>query len=208
MIAVLEGFFAQLLSTADITGGVNLGVISTMFLLAMLSEVYIQVPFLIESVWLLVGYQSTMNGTAILNVAIIYLVASAGRQIVMLVMFREIGAINTSLSRLYASRIQKSKHYRRYAENKGLYEMKFLSVPSAALGMLTWLNGPIKFVLILKRRLRVLLLGTLFSGMTFDAIYLTLGAVFGKTPLQLAYLPILLLVGFLFFVVMKVKVAR
>ena len=74
--------------------------------------------------------------------------------------------------------------------------------------MLTPLCTPLKIVLVLKRRQKLLLLGTLFSGAAFDVLYLALGAVFHTTTLQLTYLPLFLLVGFLAFTLLKLVSRR
>ncbi|MBI2832498.1 MAG: hypothetical protein HYX79_09605 [Chloroflexi bacterium] len=204
----LEDFFRQAFSALDITAGINLKIIGAMLLLTVLGEGYIQVPLLMESIWMITGYQSSINSTALLNVSLIFLVAQTGRQIGISAIYLLVSAFNTPLSRFYASRIQKHKYYKKYLDNQCFYNVKFLSLPSATLGMLTWLNGPIKLMLILNKKARILLLSTLLSGMVFDGIYMGIGAVFHTTTLQLTYLPAFMLIGFLIFVFVRAKVFK
>lgn len=205
IIAWLRDFFLPIMGMLDVSAGFNARAAALIFLLIMVGEANIAVPLLIESVWLLVGYQTGLDFTAIANTFVLFLIAQSGRQTGMLGVYWLFPAINKPLSRLYLKPLQANRYYRKFASNDYLYNARFLSIPSAALGMMTPLCGPIKIFLILKRRLKVLLVGTLLSGMAFDICYIVLGATFRTTTLNLAYLPAFMLGGFIILLLLKLR---
>lgn len=204
IIARLKEFISPLLAGLDITNGFNPRLVGIMFFLITIGEANLHIPLLIESIWLIVGFQAgvTPNESSVLNLAALFVLAQLGRQIGMTAMYHIINAVNKPLSRLYMKPLQKNKYYKKYADNEYLYNLKFLSVFPATLGMMTPLNGPLKVMLIVKRKLRLLLIGTLLSGMTFDLVYIFTGTIFHTTTLNISYLPIFLLVGFLSFLIL------
>lgn len=205
IITSIGNFLAPLLGMLDITNGLTFGAAIAIFLLVMLGEANLAVPLLIESVWLIIGYQAGTSLTALLVALSLFLIAQAGRQAGMLTVYGVLPTINKPLSRLYMKPLRGTRLYKKVASNDYVSNARFLSLVPATLGMLTPLNGPIKIMLILKRRPRVLLLGTLFSGMMFDTLYILLGALVKTTSMNLAFLPLFLLAGFLVLVVFKVR---
>ena len=205
-----QSYFLAVLNTLDITAGFNLKVLSSMLLLTILGEANIQIPLLMEAIWLMVGYQVDLNTNpwSVLNLLFTFMAAQTGRQIGISAMFYAFKAINNPLSKLYINRLQSNKYYQKYMANEYMYNVKFLSLSSATLGMLTPLNFAIKILLVIKRKLKILRVGTLLSGMAFDTTYIVMGGVFHATTLNLAYMPIFLLIGLLIFIVIKIKVLR
>lgn len=205
----LENFLLQLLGTADITSRVNSGLTIVLFLLVLLGEANILIPVLIESLWLIVGYQSGTNTFAALHTLFLFLVAQSARQLGMLALYHLVAVINGPILRLlYRTPLAARSFYRKHIENHYLYDLPFLSTFTVTLGMLTPLSTPLKIILMLKRRLKMLLLGTLLSGAAFDVLYILLGAVFHTTKLQLTYLPLFLLAGFVAFALLKFRERR
>lgn len=205
-----QSYFTAILNTLDITAGFNFKVISSIFLLTILGEVNIQIPLLMEALWLLVGYQVDINTNplSVLNLLLVFMAAQSGRQIGISAIFFAFGAINNPLSKFYLKRVHGNKYYQKYVSGGSSFDTKFLSLSSATVGMLTPLNFPIKLLLVIKRKLRILLFGTLLSGMAFDLTYLVMGGVFHATTLNLAYMPIFLLIGFLIFIVVRKKALK
>ncbi len=212
---VLEKLFLPVLDVFDISSAFNPAVIGTFFLIAMLGEVNLQIPLLMETIWLLVGYQSRVNNIALFNTALILLAAQTSRQVSMLALYYFFPVLNKPLSKLLLKPIQSNGFYRNhfegfYRENFGRenFDTRYLSPLAATLGMLTWLNLSIKLVLVWRRRLKPLLVGTLFSGLVFDGIYLLAGALFHTTELSIAYLPAVFLAVFLAFMYIQIKVVK
>lgn len=205
----LESLFRPILDALNISAALNLRVVGLLALLIFLGEANIQIPLLIEAIWLLVGYQLRVNNiTSVSNLLVAFLAAQAGRQIGISLIYLIVTAINTPLSRFLLKYLEKNKYFKKYRENESFYTGKFLVLSSATLGMLTPLNSVIKILLIAKRKLKILLVGTLLSGMAFDAMYIAIGAIFHTTTLQVTYLPLFLLVGFFVLIFIRVKVLK
>lgn len=204
----LEDLFLQFLQTVEITSGFNAGLTIAFFFLILIAEANLHIPLLIESIWLAIGYQASINVVAFLNMLLLFALAQLSRQIGMLVLFYLVRFVNTPLSKLYMKLLQNNKWYKKYAANEYLHNVEFFSSFSVFLGMLTPLNGPLKIILIIKGKLRVLLIGTLFSGMVFDSIYIVMGAIFHTTTLSLGYLPVFLLMGFLVFMLLRETILK
>jgi len=207
VIDVLEKLFLPVLDVLDITSALNPLLIGSFFLVAMLGEVYIQIPLLMESVWLLVGYQSRANSTALLNAALMLLAAQAGRQVAMLALYWFFPVLSQPFSRLLPRPVRWHRFYCRHFDHNH-FDNRYLTTVPATLGMLTYLNGPVKVALIWRRRLRPLLVGTLLSGLVFDSVYLLGGAIFRTTELSIAYLPAVFLAVFLAFMYIQIKVGK
>lgn len=189
----MEEFFLQLVEAVDITAGFNPRNAGGIFVIAFLAEFYIQAPLVLESLWLLVGYQSKTNYISLANSIVLLVAAQTARQMAMLLAYNAFLVINNPLSKLYRQRLVKSNLYKKYLERQGYFDAVFTPIPVVFTGMLTPLNGPIKVMLIVRRKLRHLMIGTWLSGMTFDTLYLVLGAIFESTGLRLTYLPVFLL---------------
>ncbi|MDP2931214.1 MAG: hypothetical protein Q8O05_01795 [Chloroflexota bacterium] len=207
-ITIIEDFIRQLTAVLDITQGINLKVMLAVLILMVIGEVDLQIPLLIESIWLVIGYQSGANATALFNIIALFLIAQLGRQIGISSVYYLFQVINSPLSRFYMKRLQRNRYYQKFAQRESSYSARYLSLSTATLGMLTWLNMPIKAMLVIKRKLRTLLIGTLLSGAAFDVVYIVAGAVFHVTTLNLAYLPAFLLVGFVVFIVIRMVILR
>jgi hypothetical protein len=205
-----QSYFTAILNTLDITAGLNFKVISAIFLLTVLGEVNIAVPLLIEALWLMVGYQIDVNTSplSVLNLLLTFIVAQAGRQIGISSVYFAFKAMNNPFSKLFLKRVQGNRFCQKYLAGDSPHGAKYFSLSSATIGMLTPLNCAIKLLLVLKRKLKILLIGTLLSGMAFDITYIVMGGVFHATTLNLAYMPIFMLIGFLVFIVFKMRVLK
>ena len=198
----MEEFFRQLLGVLDITYGFNWRLMGGLTAITFLGEIYIQVPLLMESVWLIVGYQvgTQTSFLTVVNTLALFLFAQLGRQLMMAAVFFLFPRISQPLVRFYTRVIKPSRYLHwlaeRFNNNRYFNEQNFLTFGSSSFGMLTPLNGPIKLLLVIRRKLKTLLLATFISSTIFDGIYIVLGSVFHTTRLNLAYLPIFLLIGF------------
>ncbi len=201
----LQNTFQPVLGMLDVSSGIDARAALLIFLLIMVAEANLAVPMLIESVWLIVGFHSGFEPGAVMNAVALLLIAQVARQAGIFSIFKLFPFINRPLSSLYMRPLRRTRLYRKYAGNDYIYNARFLSLPSATLGMMTPLCSALKVFLILKRKRSLLLLGTLFSGLAFDICYVVLGATFHTTRLNMAYLPAFLAVGFLILVVMRLK---
>ena len=82
----MEEFFRQLLGVLDITNEFNWRMVVGITAITFLGESYIHVPFLMESFWMIVGYQvgTQTSLITVTNTVILFLCAQMGRQLMML----------------------------------------------------------------------------------------------------------------------------
>ncbi len=167
-----------------------------------------------ESIWMIVGYQVGTHTSfiTVTNTIALFFCSQLGRQLMMFLMFSIYPSIDKPLKRFYARTIEPNRYFqwfiRRLKRERLLNEETFLTLVPSSWGMLTPLNGPIKLLLIVRRKLRVLSLATLISSAIFDCIYLLLGAVFHTTQLHLTYLPIFLLLAFAIVAIIRNRLYR
>lgn len=199
--------FLPVKDALDISSDLNPALIGMFLLIILLGEINIQIPLLMESMWLLIGYQSWTNNMALFNAALILLLAQIARLVPMFALYYLFPIINRPFAKHLAKPTILKRVYQTHIDQK-YFNTEYLSSLSSTLGMLTWLNLPLKLLLIWRRNLKQLLIGTLFSGLAFDGSYLLAGAIFGTTELSLGYLPAVFLAVFLVFLYIKMKVVR
>jgi membrane-associated protein len=174
----VQDILAQVLSA---TGVFNIKVAAVLFLCCMIGEFGFSLPYLLESIWLLAGYQLGRGVLSPWDLALFWLTAQAGRQAGAVALFY--------VSRLGTTKL--IKLYKKYLEPKlsgktklpGFVERRIndLSPFSVALGRLFGLRIPITFTLGVKKKLPQLMAGVLLSSIVWDAIYLILGRIVGAT---------------------------
>jgi membrane protein DedA with SNARE-associated domain len=175
--------FFQSLSTQvlNITSSLNFKIAIILFLLCLIGEIIIALPYFLEFIWLAAGYQVVQGELSALNLFYIWLIAQAGRQVGSLVLYYS----------SMLSMIPLRKLYRRYIEPRlpkrpilpaGL--VKGLTNPSAfsvAIGRLIGLRVPIALAMSAKQKLPTLALGVLLSSIVWDGIYLIIGSTVSAT---------------------------
>lgn len=176
----LEVIFQQVFNLA---GTFNPTLIVFLFLICSIGEFGASVPYLLETVWLLSGYNFGNGVLSFLDLVLLWLVAQVGRQIggTMLYYLGRFGSM--PLIKLY------NKHFGASLSEKlsgssvmpfNLFRrMNFLSPFSIALGRLFGLRIPLTLTLSVKKQLRTLLLGIVLSSLVWDGIYISLGIVVG-----------------------------
>lgn len=204
----LENIFLPLLQILDISS-FNPRVAASVLLLTIIGETNVQIPLLMESMWLLIGYQTHLSApNTILNAVLLFLIAQVGRQTGITGVYFFFPVIQGPLTKLFLGPLQANRLYRRFIKDQDTFDTRFLSPVPATLGMLTPLNAPIKLLLIWRRKLRTLLTATLLSGMAFDGFYLLVGAIFRTTTLNITFFPLFLLLSFLVFIFIRVKILK
>jgi len=176
----LEVIFQQVFNLA---GTFNLTLVVFLFLICLIGEFGASVPYLLETVWLVSGYNFGTGVLPLFDLVLLWLVAQVGRQIgaTMLYHLGRFGSM--PLIRLY------HKHFKaslsgKLSENNSmpfsfLRRVNFLSPFSIALGRLFGLRIPITLTLGVKKQLRVLLVGIVLSSLVWDGMYIFLGVVMG-----------------------------
>ncbi|MDD4860400.1 MAG: hypothetical protein PHR56_09430 [Dehalococcoidales bacterium] len=140
------------------------------------------IPYLLETVWLLSGYNFSVGIITFPQLALLWLSALTGRLTGTLTLYflSRLGAL--PLKRLY--RKYSPSDSSKLADNsfppfKFLRKLNLLSPFSVALGRLFWLRVPLTLTLAVMNRLKVLTLGVLVSSVILDGIYIVAGQVVG-----------------------------
>jgi membrane-associated protein len=176
----LELIFQQVFNLA---GTFNPTLVVFLFLICLIGEFGASVPYLLETVWLVSGYNFGNGVLPLLDLVLLWLVAQVGRQIgaTMLYHLGRFGSM--PLTRLYRKHFKASLSDK-LSENNSipfsfLRRVNFLSPFSIALGRLFGLRIPITLSLGVKKQLGVLLVGVVLSSLVWDGMYIFLGAVVG-----------------------------
>ena len=160
-------------------------VTTLVLVICLLGEVIgVGVPYLIETVWLVAGYNVMTGTSSIASLLLLLLVAQAGRMGgAMVLYFMSMGG-----SAIW----KKLKGYLRVKNdvaNSPVFKWfsgknwNVVTPFSVALGRLLWMRLPLTIYLGTKRNWRTLLLGILISSAMFDTVPIVIGAVIGKTVL-------------------------
>ncbi len=155
------------------------------FLICLISEgLGLTIPYLLETTWLITGYQISRGGASLSYMFFLLLMAQAGRQMGSLLFFY--------LSRISAGPLMKLTRLVRIKSlvtrsSKLFRKINLLSPFSVAIGRLLGLRIPITIILGANRKLRTLALGILLSSLAFDGAYLALGSIVGTTVVNPIY---------------------
>jgi membrane-associated protein len=193
----LEALIQQAFTLA---GTFNPTLVVFLFIICFIGEFGICIPYLLETIWLMSGYNFGTGVIPLVDLLLLWLVAQVGRQA---------GGITLSyLGRFGSMPIIKfyNKHFEasvaeKMAENNSskvsfFRKIDFLSPFSVALGRLIWLRIPLSLILGAKRQLKTLSLGILLASLVWDGMYVFLGAVVGAhTTLKPSQMILFSLIG-------------
>lgn len=141
----------------------------------------ISIPYLLESAWLLVGYQFGAGALSPLYLLGLWLAAQGGRQAGALILYYLARLGTNPLMRLW-QRFRNSRFISKTAApSKVLNRINLASPFSVAFGRLIGLRLPITVTLAIKKTPRTLALGIMLSSVIWDAIYVLLGMTAGAT---------------------------
>ncbi len=177
----LETIASQLLNLA---GTFDLRIVLAVFLICLIGEAKLSVPFLLEAIWLSVGYQLGRGALSPSQVILLWLAAQAGKQIGAVILFLVGRAGASSVKRLLDSF---SSPFLKRLLFRHIGNMNKLSPLSSAVGRLVGLRIPISLTLGAQHRLKVLCLAVLIYSIAWDGTYIALGAVFHKTVVEPLY---------------------
>jgi len=182
----LEHFLSQIL---QLTANFDPRTAAFLFVICMMGEFVVSVPYVLESMWLLAGYQLGAGVLSPLELIGLWLAAQCGRQTGTLALYFIIRVGSSPMAGLY-HKITNLRFWPKVRPNNKLLSRINLTSPfSLAYGRLLGLRFPLTIMLALKKKLPAAMAGVLLSSVVWDAIYLTLGATVGRTaalkPIQL-----------------------
>ena len=169
-------------------GTFNLEMVCLLFLICFCGEILLaSVPYLLETVWLMAGYNLAAGTLSPFHLFLLWLVALAGRECGALLLFSVSTLGSLPLTRLYEKYVEKRIKKLSGNDNwlsKVLQKLEsYISPFTIALGRLLGLGTPLTVLLGVKKRYRVLVLGIILSSLIFDGIFLIVGAVVGANTL-------------------------
>lgn len=180
----LEGILQEIFS---FTGTFNIQLVLLLFLVCAIGEVALMfIPYLLETVWLLFGYNLGTGELTVLQLILLWLAALAGRQAGGVVLYF-IGQFGSIPIKKFYQRYFESRVSKRFSGNNTanrLRSINFLSPFSVASGRLFGLRIPLTLALGAARKYRSLFLGIVISSIVWDGIYILGGLAGGKTALE------------------------
>lgn len=169
----LEAFLSQ------ITGNFDPRTALFLFAICAIGEFIVSIPYALESIWLLAGYQLGSGVLSPLGFMGLWLAAQSGRQTGTLALFFVARVGSSPLAGFYR-KITNSRFWPKIQINNKLLSRINLTSPfSLAYGRLLGLRFPLTIMLALKNKLRSAMTGVLISSIVWDAIYIILGATIG-----------------------------
>ena len=174
----MEHFLSQVL---QLTANFDPRTAAFLFLLCAIGELGLSVPYILESVWLLAGYQLGTGALSPMHLIGLWLAAQCGRQVGAIALYSIVRMGSSPLARLYR-KCTSSRFWPKVPVNAKVFSrINFTSPFAVGYGRLLGLRLPLTIVLAFKKKLATAMLGVLLSSVVFDAIYITLGATVGRT---------------------------
>ena len=181
----LEGFLQNIVS---FTATLDPRMAVLLFIICAIGEMGLSVPYLLESIWMLVGYNLGNGVLSPLHMAGLWLAAQCGRQVGAIALYRIARFGMPALTRFY-HKIHLDRFFNKLlAKSGGISRINLSSPFSVAFGRLVGMKIPMVLVLAVKKRPGMLALGVLISSIIFDGIYICLGIIGSTAHIPPAYM--------------------
>jgi membrane protein DedA with SNARE-associated domain len=174
----LTGILSQAL---EVTSTFNPKIAIILFLLCSIGEIGFALPYILETIWLLAGYQLATGSLNAPDLLLIWLVAQAGRQTGSLVLYYTAVLGLGPLKKLYKKYIEPRMPKRQIIPQFIARGITHPSTISVAIGRLMGLRIPMALTMGASHRLLHLALGVLLSSVIWDGVYLIVGSTVGAT---------------------------
>jgi membrane-associated protein len=167
-----------------------------LFVICAIGEFGISIPYVLESLWLLVGYHLGGGVLSPFHLVGLWLAAKCGRQAGSVALYHVARFGSIPLIRFYHNK-RISRFIPKVMVNSGMLNRINLASPfSVGLGRLFGLRIPLTLTLGVKKSLTTLSMGVLLSSSVWDAIYISLGIAVGTTAvIKAVYMPFYSLAG-------------
>jgi hypothetical protein len=152
-----------------------------LFLLCAIGEIGLAIPYILESIWLLVGFNIGAGQISPWHVIILWLSAQAGRQAGNMGLYSIARLGMPALTGFY-HKIHLDRLFNMLMARSGAVSRVNLESPfSVAFGRMVGLRIPMLLLMAAKKRPGMLALGVLLSSIIWDVLYMAIGAIFGST---------------------------
>ena len=174
----LEGFLQGIV---DFTATLDPRMAVLFFVICCLGEIGISILFLLEFLWVNVGFNLGSGKLSPLHLLGLWVVAQAGRQVGSMILYRIARFGMPALTRFY-HKIRLDRFFNFLMSKSGAIGRINITSPfSVAFGRLIGMRLPMVLVLAAKKRPGMLALGVVLSSIIFDGLYISVGAIFGMT---------------------------
>lgn len=172
----------------NFAGTFNVQLLVLLYAACIFGEVwFIAVPYLLETVWLLAGYNVGRGVISPTDLLLLWLVAQAGRQSGVLLLSSISRWGSAPLVRLYKKWLDARLDKQTGKQTPGRVQQilskvdTYISPFSVAAGRLLGLSTFLTITLGVKNKRKVLMLGVLISSVVFDGIFILTGLIVGGT---------------------------
>lgn len=174
--------WSGLLSQAlEITRTFNPKIAIILFLLCSIGEIGFALPYILETIWLLAGYQLGTGALSLSDLLLIWGVAQAGRQTGSFILYYSAMLGMRPLKKFYKRFVEPRLPKRQIIPPAVVKSLTNPSPFSVAAGRLIGLRIPMALTMGAGQRLFQLALGVLLSSIVWDGIYLAVGRTVGAT---------------------------
>jgi membrane-associated protein len=182
----------------NFTGTVNIWLVISLFLMLSVSEFGISIPYLMETFWILTGYQTLTGSLPVYFLAVLWITAMCGRTFGAVILYHLARFSGSRLMKLYRRIFKTALASRETAEKavnspspakEGLlarvwHKINSLSPYSVAFGRLIWMRVPLTLTLGFRKQIKILVPGVLISSMIWDTTYVLVGVIGGDVKLE------------------------
>jgi hypothetical protein len=174
----VNSFFNGIIS---FTGNPDGWTIFLLFAWCLIGELGICIPYVLESFWLLVGFNIGAGVLSPWLLIALWLAAQTGRQAGSLGLYR-IARFGVPALEKFFHMVHLDKYFNKIKSRTNTAGRFNLASPfSVAFGRMVGMRIPMMLLMAGKKRPRTLALGVLLSSIVWDSLYISLGAIFGVT---------------------------
>ena len=175
----------------NLAGNFSLWLILALYFLCVINEFGLSIPYLMETIWILAGYNTLSGQMAVYQLFFLWGAAVAGRITGASILYNVVGMGRNWLHRIYqkifGAFLSEDKSQNHSLPMRLLQRINLFSPFSVALGRLLWLRIPMTLLLSIRKQYRTLVGAICLSSMIWDFTYVVVGIIGGNTKLQPAW---------------------
>jgi len=147
----------------------------------LIGELGISIPYVLESFWLLVGFNAGAGLISPWYIIVLWIAAQIGRQIGNIGLYF-IARLGVPVLAGFFHKIHLDRFFNKIKSRTGAVQRINIASPfSVAFGRMVGMRIPILLVMAAKKKPGMLALGVVLQSIVWDALYISLGAIFGAT---------------------------
>ncbi|MBI4331282.1 MAG: hypothetical protein HY673_08380 [Chloroflexi bacterium] len=177
----MTGMEAAIGRLLELTATLDLRTAAVILAVCFMGEAVIGIPYVLESAWLLIGYQAGRGALSPFSLLGFWLAGQLGRQLGAVALYQVTRVGSAPVLKLWRKLSLSDVLARKAADSRMLRRINVFSPFSVALGRLCALRIPLTLTLAMKKKRKTLALAVLCSSLVWDGVYISLGATVGST---------------------------